>query len=187
MKRIVSQAAALLPATASQSKGRKSSFHPPVRTSPFEVDLTDPAMVQYFEDPEVDLCVTLEERFPADLGQLSGIVLRIMRSGKDTVLNVESPAPQQLGSSLTHLFGYIQGAKLAAASAADLSDPADSFLLCIQERENVFSGLSLTLLAGDSPELRVCLGAHCLGVLKDRALSLFLYFLHQGCEAEAKA
>lgn len=187
MKRIVSQAAAVLPATTSQSKGRKSSFHPPVRTSPFEVDLTDPAMGRFFEDPAVDLCVTLEERFPADLGQLSGIVLRIMGAGKNTVLNVESPAPQQLGSSLTHLFGYIRGAKLADASAANPGDPADSFLMCIQERENVFSGLSLTLLAGDIPEIRVALGDHCLGILRDRSLSMFLSLLHRRCEAETGA
>jgi hypothetical protein len=187
MKRNAIQAAALLPATASQSKGRKSSFHPPVRTSPFEVDLTDPAMGRYFEDPKVDLCVKLEERFPADLGQLSGIVLRIMFSGKNTVLNVESPAPQPLGSSLTHLFGYIQGAKLADASAANPGDPADSFLICLQERKNVFSGLSLTLLGGDIPELRVALGNHCLGILRDRPLSMFLQLLHRRCKAEAEA
>ena len=186
MKQNVSQAAALLPATASQSKGRKSSSHP-VRTSPFEVDLLDPAMSRYFGDPEVDLCVTLEERFPADLGQLSGIVIRIMYSGKNTVLNVESPAAQQLGSSLTHLFGYIQGAKLADASAANPGDPADSFLICLQERKDVFSGLSLTLLGGDIPELRVALGDHCLGILRDRPLTMFLQFLHLRCKAEAEA
>jgi hypothetical protein len=181
MKRKATQAAALLPATASQGKGRKSSSDPSV--SVFEVDLTDPAMARHFENPATDLCVTLEERFPADLGQLSGIVLRIMGSGKNTVLNVESPAPQQVGRSLTHLFGCISGAKLAAASAANLEDPADSFLICLPERKKVFSGLSLTLLAGDFPELRVCLGEHCLGILRDRSLSMFLYLLHRRCEA----
>lgn len=188
-RKFIQAAAALSTVTASQSKGRMNLSRPAVRT-PVEVDLADPDAARYFGKSGIELYVRLEEMYPGDAGQLSGATLRIMHSGKDTVLNAEGAAPQRDGSQITHVYGYLDGEELAYAGEAN--PERHNFLIRLCElypeiRPKVYSGATLMLFAGANPRLEVCFGGHFLGVLRGRLVTTFLSCVHQRCEDLASA
>ena len=187
MKRKAIQAAALLP--ASQDKGRETSLLPPVHQCPFQVDLADPDAARHIGDSVMNLFVRLEERFPADPGELSGVSLRILESGKCTVLDAENAAPQRDGLQGTHVLGYLTGAELAYVGAANPKNDNDTFLIRLRESHprisfDSYSGVILALNAGKNPELSVYFDSHCLGVLRGRLVAMFLKCVRQRCEME---
>jgi hypothetical protein len=183
------QAAALLPAVASQTRGMVSASHPPVLAHPVEVDLADAEAAWHIGNSGTDLFVLLEEGYAGDPGQLSGISLRISGSGRFTTLTAEGASPQRDGSQLSHCWGYLQGAELALVGA-DSKDAEAGFSIRLRElypevKPDSYSGAHLALCAGENPELQVCFGTHCMGVLRARLLTRFLKCVRQRCEAEA--
>ena len=180
------QAAALLPAVASQTRGTHFSL-PPVLSHPVEVELSEPDAARHIGNPGTELYVRLEELFPGDPGQLSGISLRIMESGKFTVVSAEGASPQRDGSQLSHCYGWRYGAELP-----HVTDPTDDEAgFCVRLRElypkispESYSGVSLILFAGENPELRISFCNHCLGVLRGPLLSTFLECVRLRCEME---
>jgi hypothetical protein len=177
------QAAALSTVTALQSRGRSVSL-PPVSKAPIEVDLANPDAARHIGNPGTDFFVLLEEMYPGDPGQLSGTSVRIMQSGKHTILNAEVTSAQRDGTLLSHCYGYLNGAELAHIAVAK------TFQLRLRElypevRPGRYSGAILTLSAGSHPELQVCFGNHCLGVLRGRLLARFLDCVRQRTEDRA--
>ena len=176
------QAAALSTADRLKSKGPNSSSHPPVRTHPVEVDLAAPDATRHVGNSAIDLYVRLEELYPADDGQLSGLSLRIMNGGRLTVLNVECAALQRDGGQNIHCYGVLDYADLAHVAVAE------TFMLRLREsypklRSDFYNDVVLTLFAGR--ELQVCFGNHCLGVLRGDLLTRFLDCVRQRTEDRA--
>lgn len=152
----------------------------PVIKKPFEVNLADPGSMVYLEDPCVEMFLRLEELYQADPGQLSGAALRIGASGPHADLGAEiGDILQPDGSRGIHSLGYL--------TPEDLGDfvrglrRGGPFMMSLREiypqaRPDAFSGADLTVCEGHQPELRLHLGTHCLGVLRDGPpLTRFLY------------
>ncbi len=189
-RRTFIQAAALLPAVASQTRGMVSASHSPVLSHPLEVDLAEPGAARHIGNSATEVYVRLEELYPGDPGQLSGASLRIMDSGKFTALNAECSSLQRDGSQLAHAYGCLSAEDLVCVGAADPTDAGAGFFLRFLEtfpriRPERYSGASLILVAGGEPELRVCFGNHCLGVLRGQLLTTFLACVRQRCEMGA--
>ena len=164
-------------------QARVSSSNLPACTHPVEVDLADPDAERHIGNSGTNVYVCLEELHPADPGQLSGARLRILESGRYTLLNAESTVLLRGGEKGSHWYGCLDGAELAAICQT----PGTPFFIRLREfyfetRPAPYSGLSLTHFSGDDPELRACFGTHCLGVLRGGLLLRFLNCLRQRCE-----
>jgi hypothetical protein len=150
----------------------------PAIQKPVEVNLADSGTAVWRHDPAIDLFVRLEELYPGDPGQLSGAVLRIMADGRCAYLQAEIGDVQQpYGGRTTHCLGYV-----GAGEMAQLADDAESgaaFIRPLRElypyaAPNAFSGAKLIFFGGEKPEIQLCFGAHCLGVLRGQLLATFL-------------
>jgi hypothetical protein len=150
----------------------------PAIKKPIEVDLADPKAQEYRADGDVDVFVRLEELYPGDPGQLSGAVLRVSQAARYTFLQAHTtPAPQPYGGHTTHCLGYLEAEEIqrfvgeAGAQVKTMKN--------LRELENDdaplgLSGARLVFFGGDEPEMQLCFGAHCLGVLRGRLLTAFL-------------
>lgn len=186
-------AAAASPATALQTSAganaqlmnapeHSGSF--PAIKKPVEVDLAGPGTAVYWEDPCVDVFVRLEELYPGDLGQLSGAVLRIGAFDESADLKAEID-DTAVGSRVPHSLGYL--------SPEDLKDfvrgvhRGGPFMMSMREiyprlTPDSFSGAELIFCGWHQPEIRLCFGTHCLGVLRDRGLlEVFLHCAQNRC------
>jgi hypothetical protein len=160
----------------------QTGARPRVTRKPVEVDIIDPVATEYLRDESVDVFARLEEADPADPGQLSGCSLRIMNCGS-VQLRVDIDANQRDGSRHSHCLGEVDDRDLSSIADADLANEADSFSIPAFP-----AGVFLVLAAGAEPEMSVCIRAHCLGVLRGRALAAFLGCLRTRCElAQAAA
>ncbi|MBZ5584243.1 MAG: hypothetical protein LAQ30_18920 [Acidobacteriia bacterium] len=151
----------------------------PAVQNPLEVNIADPGAPRCWRDRATDVFVQLEELHPGDPGQLSGTVLRIMEAGRYASLQAEIGDVQQpYGGRATHCLGY-----LGAGELAQLADDAESgealFTRPLRELypcvlPNALSGARLIFVGGDRPEMQLCFGAHCLGVVRGQLLKTFL-------------
>jgi hypothetical protein len=156
----------------------------PAIKKPVEVDLAGPGTAVYWEDPCVDVFVRLEELYPGDLGQLSGAVLRIGAFDESADLKAEID-DTAVGSRVPHSLGYL--------SPEDLKDfvrgvhRGGPFMMSMREiyprlTPDSFSGAELIFCGWHQPEIRLCFGTHCLGVLRDRGLlEVFLHCAQNRC------
>ena len=146
---------------------------------PVEVDLADPDSAAYRRDESVDLFVRLEELYPGDPGQLSGAVLRIMGSDRDARLVAEiGDVLQPYGGTAPHCLGYLDVPDLRqlAVEGANERGFVDLWELYPEMRSGTFwlSGATLNFSGGNVPDIQLCFGEHCLGVLRGKLLTAFL-------------
>jgi hypothetical protein len=110
--------------------------------------------------------------YPADPGQLSGAVLYLLQAGPHTCIHAS------LASESRHILGYFNAASIRRL--VDEAETGASIAMGLREyypvdsSQDRFSGATLALSGGDSPEARLCFGAHCLGVLRGDLLAKFL-------------
>jgi hypothetical protein len=153
---------------------------------PFEADLADhPASAKHWADPAMSLFAQLEELYPADPGQLSGCSLYINEGGRYTCLSAEiAYAPQKDGSVLNHRLGDLGAEESkwlfeAMRGNTPLTCDGASFVLPLSEQyppratPGAFTGATLAYFGGHDPEMRLCVGSHCLGVLRLPVLMFF--------------
>jgi len=164
----------------------------PAIKKPVEVNLADPGTAVYWEDSRVDAFVRLEELYPADPGQLSGAILRIGLSDPSADLSAEiGNILQPDGSRGIHSLGYL--------SPEDLKDfvrgvhRGGPFMMSMRElcphlRPDAFSGAELIFCGWHQPQIRLCFGTHCLGVLRDGGLlEVFLHCARNRCAGRIAA
>jgi hypothetical protein len=150
----------------------------PAITKPIEVDLADPKAQAYLADGDVDAYARLEELWPGDAGQLSGACLRVSQATRYTFLQAHTaPAPQPYGGHTTHCLGYMSAEDIRRF-VVETGTRANT-MANLRELENDdaplgLSGARLFFFGGDEPEMRLCFGAHCLGVLRGRLLTALL-------------
>jgi hypothetical protein len=157
-------------------KAPEPSGSSPAIKKPVEVDLGAPGAAVYWEDPRVELFVRLEELYPGDPGQLSGAALRISESGPCAELRAETGDIPD-GSRGLHCLGY-----LTAEEVEDFARKfhrGGAFMVSLREpyphaTPDAFSGAELTFAGDLQPEIRLGFGRHCLGVLREPLLSVFL-------------
>jgi hypothetical protein len=148
-----------------------------------EIDLTGPAAMRYL-DGGPDLYVLLEEAYPGDPGQLSGVRLQLAHSGEDAFLNVVFAAPQPNHPDGSHTFGLLDAAELASLASLSREESCRFNLheLYSEDTGRAFSGATLSLRGGENPELRVKFGHHCMGVLRGEALAMFILCVRARCK-----
>jgi hypothetical protein len=150
----------------------------PAIKKPVEVDLADSRAAAYRGDGDTDLFVRLEELYPGDPGQLSGAVLRVAQAGRYTFLQAHTaPAPQPYGGHTTHCLGYMRAEDIQRFLVE--TGTRAKTMANLRELENDdaplgLSGARFFFFGGDEPEMRLCFGAHCLGVLRGRLLTALL-------------
>jgi len=149
-----------------------------VDQKPVEVNLADPGVAAYWEDPRVEVFVRLEELYPGDPGQLSGAALRISESGPSVQLRAEiGDILQPDGGRGLHCLGY-----LTAEEVEDFArnvHRGGAFMVSLRELypsvgPDAFSGAELIFCGKHEPEIRLRFGPHCLGVLRGGLLDVFL-------------
>lgn len=136
---------------------------------PFDADIADPSAKAQGANHSVDLFARMEERHPADPGELSGAVLRIMGAGEwIAVCATIGDVMQSDGCRAGHLMGWLDAATTARMASIDPTtiDEEVSFLLSNPIDQADCYGVWLTLVAGENPELRLDLSNHCFGVLR---------------------
>jgi len=195
------QAAALSTAAVLQGQGRTPSARGPLPgpgrspsetecAAPIEADLAEPEAIKWVERSATSLFVRLEELDPGDPGQLSGAALHIIDSAQWTYVDAEiGNTAQPYGGETTHCVGYLKGEDLHRLALADPSDFRDRFSVALRELycgSVGFSGATLILFAGEAPELRLCFGTHCLGVLRGDLLGRFFDSLRRRCALEQR-
>jgi hypothetical protein len=150
----------------------------PAIKKPVEVDLASPSAAAYWSDPTVELFARLEELYPGDPGQLSGVDLRIAQSGPYAWLAAQIGAGTQPdGAPAIHCFGHLKADEVARF--AEEAFMGAGFVTSLHElypyvRPDAFSGAALIFFGGDEPKIQLCFGAHCLGVLRGPLLTAFL-------------
>jgi hypothetical protein len=127
------------------------------------------------------MCAWLEELRPGDPGELSGCALFLNEGGKDTYLTAEiGHTPQRKGSPLCHCLGYLDTAEFQVL--VERADGGERFTLALWDREwgkpPYYSGATLIFFGGEKPEMQLCFGSHCLGVLRGRTLTALLECAH---------
>jgi hypothetical protein len=151
----------------------------PVTRKPVEVNLADPGAADYRGDGAVDLYVQLEELYPGDPGQLSGVTLRIAESGRCAAIqaHIGDGSSWHNGIPMIHCLGYLDAGDVA--QFAEEATAGEGFVMPLREiypcaRPGAFSGATLIFFGGDEPKIQLCFGAHCLGVLQGELLTAFL-------------
>ena len=144
-----------------------------------EIDLGATATCRDLRDRTVDAIVRLQELDPGDEGELSGSVLRIIESFKGVGIVAEGGEVEQPdGHRSRHCFGWLNGASTrrlmedTAAGASITMDMRESYSEWGGPDE--FTGAALSISGGRVPEVRLCFGAHCLGVLRGHTVWRFL-------------
>jgi hypothetical protein len=131
---------------------------------------------------EVEMIARLEESDPADLGDYSGAVLRIIvDGGQVTVAAGFGDVLQRGGHRTTHFFGWTDGARLALIDPRTITEESSVCLVNPQDYGAHYGCTWLTSVAGETSELRLCISAHCLGVLRGKALAGFFDCLRMRC------
>jgi hypothetical protein len=151
----------------------------PIIRKPIEVNLADPGAADYRGDGAVELFAQLEELYPGDPGQRSGVVLRISEYGPHVWLVAEIGNVQQSyddGPS-THCLGFLRGEEVG--QFAEEATTGAGFVTSLRElyhhaHPDALSGATLIFFGRDEPEIQLCFGAHCLGVLRGRLLTALL-------------
>ena len=154
-----------------------------------EIELTDPAAIEHMADGP-DLLVRLEAAYPGDPGELSGLILRIMDSGKYVRLNAEFGAPQRDGRVGSHCFGSMDASELHSLVAFAQAGRTVGFALhdlYAAESGTEFSGVMLTLSGSSDRSIRIGVGSHCMGVLTGSSLDCFLRFAEARCKGVTAA
>ena len=182
----VSQAATLSTGAGLQKATRISSLEPD--GGAFLIDIAAADAEEYFDNGHVGVYARLEERWPADPGELSGARLIL---GEDfDCLSVEiGDALQPDGSRSGHLLGFIERDGLHALATANLfCGPIRSFSVFLTHADRdkeAPSDLRLELfavgVAGCLPELRLIMAQHCFGVLGGSLLCKFLQCVRARC------
>jgi hypothetical protein len=121
---------------------------------------------------------------------LSGAVLRIGASDPSADLRAEIDGTAD-GSQVPHSLGYL--------SPEDLKNfvrgvhRAGPFMMSMRElyphtRPDAFSGAELIFCGWHQPEIRLCFGTHCVGVLRDGGLlEVFLHCARYRCAERVAA
>ena len=154
---------------------------------PVEIDLADQPAAEYVCDKVIDAYVRLEEANPGDPGQLSGISIHLIGVATGVILAVYGDAIQCDGTISTgHCFGYVGSTELTALVEADANSPITAIWIPLRElnapmNHGPLSGCVLELRGGPTAALRVCYGAHILGVLYGNLLTAFLSCLRLRC------
>lgn len=177
-RRTFFQTAALLPAAVLQSNGRAIPLQPAPMPVPVEVDLAEPGAEAYIGHSATDLFVRLEELDPGDPGELSGAVLRIGDSEEDLSISATiGDVLQRDGSRTSHLLGFMEAEGMLRLASLDPiggeRDFAVFFTGNLCHPEGAYFAVGLVLYPGDSPELHLNAGRHCLGVLRGELVSKF--------------
>ena len=146
----------------------------------FEVDLSDPRARDYWRNPNMCLFARLEEQHPGDPGQLSGVVLNITDTGKYTQLAASIDGKQLHSGRTAHVLGYLESDGLQQIiESVEGREPFTVQLREFYDDSNALhSGATLISFGRFHPEIRLCFGCHCFGVLKGRALAELM-----GCAA----
>jgi hypothetical protein len=137
----------------------------------FEIDLSDPSEYNHRKNRSIDLFVRLEELHPADPGQLGGAVLYLGAGGPHTFIHAT------LACESRHILGYFNAASIRrlveeAKTGASIAIGLREYYA--ESRQDRFSGATLAISGGESPEAQLCFGAHCFGVLRGDLLAKFL-------------
>jgi len=148
-----------------------------IAASPREVDITDAGAAAHLANRGVELIFRMEEPDLDDRGELSGSVLRIVNEGGDVLIHAGiGDVLQRAGYRTTHFLGWTDAHGLASIDPATTADGA--FVRLVNTEEETYYGCaSLTLMAGQSPELRLCISTHCFGVLRGELLTKFFHCL----------
>jgi len=171
------QAAALLPAVASQTLGRTQLSPLPAAA----VDLADVRITDREIRTAAEVYVRLFE-LNGDEGQFSGARLIISDHGEDAALLVV------MGE---HFLGWAGGLMRFLEVAEDRGELGlESGLSLLEHFPDEPYPCShnlgyVTLIPGTDPELRVTFGLHCFGFLKGPLAAKFLACVRHRCEAEA--
>jgi hypothetical protein len=151
----------------------------PAIRKPIGVDLASPNAPPYWGDRVVEMFTWLEELYPGDPGQCSGVTLRISESGRYAQIRADVGDASQLcnGLPMLHCLGYLDTD--GVARLAEEATAGAGFVMALRElypyiRPDAFSGATLVFFGGDEPKIQLYFGAHCLGVLRGRLLAAFL-------------
>lgn len=148
----------------------------------FAIDVAAPDAERYFSSRRVGVYARLEERWPADPGELSGAKLRIAEDFSSVVAEIGGTLQPYVndGFRCGHLLGFVEDNDFRALAEMDLLDgPIIPRTICLTQakaHQEPWSGQRLEILTGDdgAPELRLYISQHCLGVLRGEPLLKFL-------------
>ncbi|HEY1218138.1 MAG TPA: hypothetical protein VGF03_04315 [Bryobacteraceae bacterium] len=188
----VSQAATLSTGAGLQEATRTSSLEPD--GGAFLIDVAAADAEEYFDKGHVGVYARLEERWPADPGELSAAKLLL---GEDfNCLSVEiGDTLQPDGKRSGHLLGFIERDGLHALATANLfRSPIRSFSVFLtpaDKGKETSSDLRLELFTAGVvdclPELRLHMAEHCFGVLRGSLLCKFLQCVRTRCSDLSEA
>jgi hypothetical protein len=140
-----------------------------------EVDIADHDAMTQGAGRNTQIFARLQEMNPADQGELSGAVLRILDGGNDIGLNAELGDTIQRGGYRTHhLLGWLDADDTIRIASRNPDTEEEDFSVCFHDsQDQAYSRTWLSFCAGKAPELRLEIAGHCLGVLRGKLLVRF--------------
>jgi hypothetical protein len=180
-RNFIQATAALLPAAVLHGRAKANpslSTRPPASAGGAPAD---PGVETYIRNSETHLLFRMEEPDPADLGEFSGAVLRIIDDGESVFLHAG------IGR---HFLGVPRSAAdLPALIGIMSADPAYRGRSAVSIGDDVWLVFST---GGSGPDygdagdkvLWLDVGRHCIGALRGELLNKFFYCLRKGVQAK---